>query len=249
MSRSYESNGPDVKIRGTAAHIADKYVQLSRDALSSGDPVAAENYMQHAEHYYRVLAAAQSQFQPSVPIVRADDDREEYEDDGSLRSDGDSRDDGDDGDDAPMPGQQGGQQGGQQQGGHQAQPQHDGQPRQNRQRDDRPARDDRPREDRPRDDRPREDRPRDDRLREERRPDPRPRAAARPVDEEQPELPAFITGGGNGRAPDAPSEDAPEAEAPAAPARRGRRRRYARGENGGPEETAAPAGEEHAPAD
>jgi hypothetical protein len=83
MSRSYESNGPDVKIRGTAAHIADKYVQLSRDAHASGDPVAAQNYMQHAEHYYRLLALAQAQFQPNAVIVRADDEREEYEDDGS----------------------------------------------------------------------------------------------------------------------------------------------------------------------
>ncbi|WP_188411227.1 DUF4167 domain-containing protein [Agaricicola taiwanensis] len=82
LSRTYESNGPDVKIRGTASHIADKYVQLSRDAQASGDPVAAENYMQHAEHYYRLLAAAQAQFQPNAVIVRADDEREEYEDSG-----------------------------------------------------------------------------------------------------------------------------------------------------------------------
>jgi hypothetical protein len=61
LTRSYESNGPDVKIRGTAQHIADKYSQLSRDAQSSGDPVAAENYLQHAEHYYRIIAAAQEQ--------------------------------------------------------------------------------------------------------------------------------------------------------------------------------------------
>lgn len=59
LTRSYESNGPDVKIRGTAAHIAEKYVQLARDAHSSGDPVAAESYLQHAEHYLRLIAAAQ----------------------------------------------------------------------------------------------------------------------------------------------------------------------------------------------
>ncbi len=40
LSRSFESNGPDVKIRGTAQHIADKYAQLARDALAAGDPVA-----------------------------------------------------------------------------------------------------------------------------------------------------------------------------------------------------------------
>jgi hypothetical protein len=59
LTRSYESNGPDVKIRGTAQHIAEKYSQLARDAHSSGDPVAAENYYQHAEHYIRIIAAAQ----------------------------------------------------------------------------------------------------------------------------------------------------------------------------------------------
>jgi uncharacterized protein DUF4167 len=62
LTRSYESNGPDVKVRGTAQHIADKYAQLARDAQSSGDPVAAENYYQHAEHYYRIIATAQEQF-------------------------------------------------------------------------------------------------------------------------------------------------------------------------------------------
>src|SRR5262245_17972372 len=62
LTRVYESNGPDVKIRGTASHVAEKYVQLARDAQASGDPVAAENYFQHAEHYYRLIAAAQEQF-------------------------------------------------------------------------------------------------------------------------------------------------------------------------------------------
>ena len=57
LTRVYESNGPDVKIRGTASHIAEKYMQLARDAQASGDPVAAENYFQHAEHYFRILNA------------------------------------------------------------------------------------------------------------------------------------------------------------------------------------------------
>ncbi|HEY0121994.1 MAG TPA: DUF4167 domain-containing protein [Rhizobium sp.] len=59
VNRTYDSNGPDVKIRGTAAHICEKYQQLARDAASSSDRVAAENYYQHAEHYYRVLMASQ----------------------------------------------------------------------------------------------------------------------------------------------------------------------------------------------
>ncbi len=70
MTRVYESNGPDVKIRGTASHIAEKYVQLARDAQASGDPVAAENYYQHAEHYFRMIAAAQEQFRQSQPFYR-----------------------------------------------------------------------------------------------------------------------------------------------------------------------------------
>src|SRR5262249_62239913 len=61
MVRVFESNGPDVKIRGNPSHIAEKYVQLARDGLTSGDPIAAENYYQHAEHYSRVIAAAQEQ--------------------------------------------------------------------------------------------------------------------------------------------------------------------------------------------
>ena len=72
MTRVYESNGPDIKIRGTASHVAEKYVQLARDARSSGDPVAAENYYQHAEHYFRLIAAAQEQFRQSQPQPRTD---------------------------------------------------------------------------------------------------------------------------------------------------------------------------------
>jgi hypothetical protein len=67
MTRVYESNGPDIKIRGTASHIAEKYLQLARDSRSSSDPVAAENYYQHAEHYFRLIAAAQEQFRQNQP--------------------------------------------------------------------------------------------------------------------------------------------------------------------------------------
>ena len=75
LTRTYESNGPDVKIRGTAMHIAEKYQQLARDAQASGDRVMFENYNQHAEHYLRIVAAAQPQQQPSAqPAVRADSD-------------------------------------------------------------------------------------------------------------------------------------------------------------------------------
>jgi len=91
LQRSYESNGPDVKVRGTAQHVAEKYLQLARDAQSSGDPVAAENYFQHAEHYYRILLAAQEQmaqqfghsFPPNRGFVETNDEEgDEGDDDG-----------------------------------------------------------------------------------------------------------------------------------------------------------------------
>jgi Domain of unknown function (DUF4167) len=58
-NKVFDSNGPDIKLRGTTQTIAEKYMQLGRDAQSSGDSVMAENYYQHAEHYYRLWAAAQ----------------------------------------------------------------------------------------------------------------------------------------------------------------------------------------------
>jgi hypothetical protein len=67
LTRVYESNGPDVKIRGTAHHIAEKYLQLARDATSVGDHVTAEAHHQHAEHYLRLIAAAQEQFRQQNP--------------------------------------------------------------------------------------------------------------------------------------------------------------------------------------
>ena len=54
FTRSYDSRGPDVRIRGTALHVAERYVQLARDANTASNPVAAENYLQHAEHYFRL---------------------------------------------------------------------------------------------------------------------------------------------------------------------------------------------------
>ena len=62
-NRTFDSNGPEIKIRGSASHVYEKYLQLARDANASGDRVMAENYLQHAEHYFRILAAAQQQQQ------------------------------------------------------------------------------------------------------------------------------------------------------------------------------------------
>lgn len=64
LTRSFESNGPDVKVRGTPAHIAEKYMSLARDAHSAGDPVLSENYLQHAEHYNRIIMAYREQQSP-----------------------------------------------------------------------------------------------------------------------------------------------------------------------------------------
>ncbi|MGH2341309.1 DUF4167 domain-containing protein [Segnochrobactraceae bacterium EtOH-i3] len=81
LTRTYESNGPDVKVRGTALHIAEKYVQLARDAQSSGDTVMAENYFQHAEHYYRIVAASQTQTNQPYSFTRDDDSRADEDED------------------------------------------------------------------------------------------------------------------------------------------------------------------------
>jgi hypothetical protein len=78
LTRNYESNGPDVKIRGSAQQIAEKYTTLARDAQSSGDRVVAENYLQHAEHYNRIIAAAQAQ----MPIQNVQNNRDDFDDDG-----------------------------------------------------------------------------------------------------------------------------------------------------------------------
>lgn len=89
LTRSYESSGPDVKIRGTAHHISEKYLQLARDAQTSGDPVMAESYLQHAEHYFRLIAAAQQaqqQGQGAYSRMPGDVLVEETEDDTDFNS-------------------------------------------------------------------------------------------------------------------------------------------------------------------
>ena len=87
LTKSYESNGPDVKIRGTAQHVAEKYSQLARDALSSGDPVSAENYFQHAEHYYRIIAAAQEQLREQYGYQQRPFDEDGNEEEGFGQGD------------------------------------------------------------------------------------------------------------------------------------------------------------------
>ena len=56
-SQTFDSSGPDVRIRGNAYQVLEKYLALARDASAAGDRIAAENFYQHAEHYYRVISA------------------------------------------------------------------------------------------------------------------------------------------------------------------------------------------------
>ncbi len=71
LSRVYDSSGPDARIRGSAAVVAEKYLNLARDAHSSGDRIATESYHQHAEHYLRIVAAAQAQMS-TLPVQSSD---------------------------------------------------------------------------------------------------------------------------------------------------------------------------------
>lgn len=54
--QTFDSAGPDVRIRGNAYQVLEKYLALARDATAVGDRIAAENFYQHAEHYYRVIS-------------------------------------------------------------------------------------------------------------------------------------------------------------------------------------------------
>jgi hypothetical protein len=71
-NRAFDSNGPEgVKVRGAAQHVYEKYQQLARDATTSGDRVLAENYLQHAEHYFRLMRAMQP-MRPLSDIIGRD---------------------------------------------------------------------------------------------------------------------------------------------------------------------------------
>lgn len=81
----FDSSGPDVRLRGTAQQLFEKYLQLGRDATGGGDRVAAEGYFQHAEHYFRILGAmnaAQQQAQPQQQDRRYRDQNEGYREQG-----------------------------------------------------------------------------------------------------------------------------------------------------------------------
>jgi len=59
-NKVYDSNGPDVRVRGSAQTVADKYLQLAADAQSQGDRIKTESYFQYAEHYLRIVAGNQA---------------------------------------------------------------------------------------------------------------------------------------------------------------------------------------------
>lgn len=54
-SQTFDSNGPDIRVRGNAYQVLEKYLALARDANAAGDRIAAENFLQHAEHYFRLI--------------------------------------------------------------------------------------------------------------------------------------------------------------------------------------------------
>lgn len=56
-TQTFDSSGPDVRIRGNAYQVLEKYLALARDATAAGDRIAAENFYQHAEHYFRMINA------------------------------------------------------------------------------------------------------------------------------------------------------------------------------------------------
>ncbi len=154
-NRALESNGPEgVKVRGNAQTVYERYQQLARDAGSAGDRVLAENFLQHAEHYFRLIRAMQPT-RPAAEIIGRDQFISgfdvDFEDESGEAVEAETT-------------------------------ESEAEPRDRngwRDRDDRRDRfrdrDERPREDRPREDRPREDRSRDERPREERQRDDRPR--------------------------------------------------------------------------
>jgi hypothetical protein len=80
----FDSSGPDMRLRGTAQQLFEKYLQLGRDATGSGDRVMAESYFQHAEHYFRILNAMAQAAQQNQPPPR----RNHGSQDGSDQGDG-----------------------------------------------------------------------------------------------------------------------------------------------------------------
>ena len=188
VNRAFDSNGPDgVKIRGAAQHVFEKYQQLARDATASGDRVLGENYLQHAEHYFRLIRAVQP-MKPASEIIGRDTfsgyDIDFEDESGQSQQEAADRQDAETGGEAPVeaPREQprsdyrpetrdrDNREGGQRTEWRRDRDNRPDGARQDGARQENPRRDDRPRDDRPRDERPRDERPRDDRPRDERPP-------------------------------------------------------------------------------
>jgi len=204
-NRAFDSNGPEgAKVRGNAQHVFEKYQQLARDASAAGDRVLGENYLQHAEHYFRLLRAMQPT-RPASEILGRDhfssgfdiDFEDESAQAQSEAADAASAEAGETpetwqarerearenggGEQRPQGQRDDRPRDGQRDGQRDDRPRYenrdrnDGGNRDGQGRRDRPWRDDRPRDDRPRDERPKDERPRDERPRDERPRDDRPR--------------------------------------------------------------------------
>src|SRR5271165_4430905 len=95
-NHAFDSSGPDVRARGTAQQLFEKYLQLGRDATGSGDRVMAESYFQYAEHYFRILnamnqAAPENQQQDGQPHRRRPNDKREDHNGVAAEGDGTER--------------------------------------------------------------------------------------------------------------------------------------------------------------
>jgi hypothetical protein len=87
--QTFESNGPNVKIRGNAYQVFERYVTLAREAAASGDRIVAENFFQHAEHYFRIMSANGEANQHGTQRPMTPDDANVSERDGeSSENDG-----------------------------------------------------------------------------------------------------------------------------------------------------------------
>lgn len=89
-NQTFESSGPDGKIRGTAQQVLDRYLALGRDAYSAGDPIAAEAFYQHAEHYHRMLRAEAGDDRGGRPRPEIGPDSPQPEDGAADQVGGDS---------------------------------------------------------------------------------------------------------------------------------------------------------------
>lgn len=89
--QTFDSNGPSVRIRGSAFQVHEKYLAMARDAATAGDRIAAENYQQHAEHYFRIINADNDgDGRVRVEAQRANRQQQDSQSDGDGDGDGET---------------------------------------------------------------------------------------------------------------------------------------------------------------